>query len=56
MQAILGAFSERVLWKKRHGAVTLETVDELLQDERWCWACVQKDIKGLYILGTFAAC
>lgn len=50
MEALLGCFSERVMWKKRHGAVTLETIDELLQDERWTWGCVQKDIKGLYIL------
>ena len=50
MHALVGAYSERKLWQRRHGSLAPQTVSDIMADERHMWAIAQKDVKGLFVV------
>ena len=38
------------VWMKKHGVPHVNAPNRTLNEDRWKWAIVQKDIKGLYVL------
>ena len=50
IHALLGADNHYKQWQLKHGAVNNQNINRIMRDDRLQWACVQKDVKGLYIL------
>ena len=50
IHALLSCDNHYEQWTKRHGVLDNRSLQTVLQDEKFSWAVVQKDVKGLYVL------
>ena len=50
MMALLGADNYYEQWNRNHGTLHRSSLLSTLQDEKFLWAVVQKNIKGLFVM------
>jgi len=50
MMALLGADNHYEQWNRKHGTVHRTALQRTLEDEKFLWAVVQKNIKGLFVM------
>ena len=50
IHTLLSADNYYKQWQMDHGVMTSSNLTRLMEDSKLQWACVQKDIKGLYVL------
>jgi len=50
MMALLGADNYYNQWNRRHGTLHRTTLQTITHDEKFLWACCQKNIKGLFVM------
>lgn len=50
MMALLGADNHYEQWNLKHGSVHRTALQRTLHDEKFLWAVVQKNIKGLFVM------